>query len=88
VFENRLPRRIFETKRDEVIGKWRRLHNEKLKDLYSDNHIKKNKNGVRPEGRRPPGRSRRRWEDDIKMDLHDVKWKVWKVLAQDRDGLL
>jgi hypothetical protein len=27
--------RIFESKRDEVIGEWRKLHNEELKDLYS-----------------------------------------------------
>jgi hypothetical protein len=28
----------------------------------------------RPEGRRPLGRSRRRWEDNIKMDLQEVGW--------------
>jgi hypothetical protein len=41
----------------------------------------------RPEGKRPLGRSRRRWEDNIKMDLReiwfgDVDWMHW---AQDRD---
>jgi hypothetical protein len=35
VFENRVLRRIFGPKRDEVTGEWRRLHNEELKDLYS-----------------------------------------------------
>jgi hypothetical protein len=35
VFENRVLRRIFGPKRDEVTGKWRRLHNEELSDLYS-----------------------------------------------------
>jgi len=30
--------------------------------------------GVRLEGRTPLGRPRRRWEDNIKMDLRDVKW--------------
>jgi hypothetical protein len=30
VFENRVPRRIFGHKRDEVIGDWRKLHNEEL----------------------------------------------------------
>jgi hypothetical protein len=34
VFENRVLRRIFGPKRDEVTGKWRRLHNEELNDLY------------------------------------------------------
>jgi hypothetical protein len=35
VFENRVLRRIFEPKRDEVTGEWRKLHNEELNDLYS-----------------------------------------------------
>jgi len=34
VFENRVLRRIFGSKRDEVTGEWRKLHNE-LSDLYS-----------------------------------------------------
>jgi len=34
VFENRLLRRIFGPKRDEVTGEWRKLHNEELNDLY------------------------------------------------------
>jgi hypothetical protein len=33
VFENRVPRRIFGPKRDEVTGEWRKLHNEELRDL-------------------------------------------------------
>jgi hypothetical protein len=35
VFGNRVLRRTFGPKRDEVIGEWRKLHNEKLNDLYS-----------------------------------------------------
>jgi hypothetical protein len=35
VFENRVLRKIFGPKRDEVVGEWRRLHNEELNDLYS-----------------------------------------------------
>jgi hypothetical protein len=34
VFENRVLRRIFGPKRDEVTGRWRKLHNEELYDLY------------------------------------------------------
>jgi len=34
VFENRVPRRIFEAKRDEVTGEWRKLHNGELNNLY------------------------------------------------------
>ena len=42
----------------------------------------------KPEGKRPLGRSRRRWEDNIKMDRQEVGWvggKDWIDLAQDRD---
>jgi hypothetical protein len=35
VFENRVSRRIFVSKRDEVTGVWRKRHNEELYDLYS-----------------------------------------------------
>jgi hypothetical protein len=35
VFENRVLRRIFGPKRDEVTAEWRKLHNEELRDLYS-----------------------------------------------------
>jgi hypothetical protein len=41
----------------------------------------------KPEGRRPLGRPRRRWEDGIKMDLEEIVWGgvEWIYLAQDRD---
>jgi hypothetical protein len=40
----------------------------------------------RPEGRRPLGRPRHRWEDNIKVDIQDVGWDMdWIELAQDRD---
>jgi hypothetical protein len=35
VFENRVLRRIFGPKRDEVMGEWRKLHNEELHNLYA-----------------------------------------------------
>ena len=35
VFENRVLRRVFGPKRDEVTGEWRKLYNEELRDLYS-----------------------------------------------------
>jgi hypothetical protein len=35
VFENRVLRRVFGPKREEVTGEWRKLHNEELNDLYS-----------------------------------------------------
>jgi hypothetical protein len=109
VFENRVLRRIFGPKRDEVTGDWRKLQNGVLHGLYSPGIIRVIKaRGMRwvgnvarmgevrdaynilvgmPEGRRPLGRPRRRWEDNIKMDLGetgfgDVDWIHW---AQDRD---
>ena len=39
----------------------------------------------KPEGKRPLGRPRRRWEDNIKMDLQEVGCWDWMDLAQDRD---
>jgi len=39
VFENMVLRRICGPRRDEVTGKWRRLHNEELNDLYSSPNI-------------------------------------------------
>jgi hypothetical protein len=39
VFENRLLRRIFGPKRDKVTGRWRKLHNEKLRNLYFSPNI-------------------------------------------------
>jgi hypothetical protein len=36
---NRMPRRIFETKRDDVTGDWIKLHNEELHNLYSSPSI-------------------------------------------------
>jgi hypothetical protein len=105
VFENRVLRRIFGPKRDEVTGTWRKLHNEELHGLYSSpsivrvikakrmrwaGHVARmgevrgayNILVGRPEGRRPLGILRRRWEDNIKMDLRDVDWIHW---AQDND---
>jgi hypothetical protein len=41
----------------------------------------------KPEGRRPLGRPRRRWVDNIKMDLIEICWDVmdWIDLTEDRD---
>jgi hypothetical protein len=95
VFENRVLRRIFGPKRDEVTGEWRKLHNEKFHNLYSSPDIiwqvksrRKRWAGHvarmgeerkvykvlvgKPEGKRPLGRPRRRWEDGIRMDLSEI----------------
>ena len=42
----------------------------------------------KPEGKRPVGRPRGRWDDNIKMDLQEVGRTCgdWKELAEDRDG--
>jgi hypothetical protein len=41
----------------------------------------------KPEGKRPLGRPRRRWENNIRMDLKEIGWggMDWIDLAQDRD---
>jgi hypothetical protein len=39
VIENRVMRRIFGSKRDEITGEWRKLHNEELNNLYSAPNI-------------------------------------------------
>ena len=102
LFEFRVLRRTFEPRRDEVTGEWRKLHNEELSDLYSLPNIVRVVKSRRmrwegrgrhrvlvgkPEGKRPLGRPRRRWEDTIWMDLQEVggSFGDWMDLAQDRD---
>ncbi|KAJ4438735.1 hypothetical protein ANN_14686 [Periplaneta americana] len=107
---NKVLRKIFGAKRDEVTGEWRKLHNTELHALYSSPDIIRNiksrrlrwaghvarmgesRNAYRvlvgrPEVKRPLGRPRRRWEDNIKMDLREVGYddRDWINLAQDRD---
>jgi hypothetical protein len=100
MFENRVLRRIFGPKRDEVTGEWIKLHNEELHNLYSSPNImwviKPRRmiwarhvawmgevRGVyrvvvgKPVGKRPLGRPRRRWEDNIRMDLQEVGCGMW-----------
>jgi hypothetical protein len=102
-------RRIFESKREEMTGGWRRLHNY-LHNIYNlPNTIRVIKSRRmrwaghvarmgetrnvykiwfgRPGGRRPLGRPRRRWEDNMTMDLRERGWEGenWIHLAPDRD---
>jgi hypothetical protein len=109
VFENRMLRRIFGPKRDEVTGGWRKLYNEELHGLYSSpsivrvikarrmrwvGHVARmgevrgeyNILIGRPEGRRPLGRPRRRWEDNIKMYLREIRFLMWIGLIWLRIG--
>jgi hypothetical protein len=110
VLENKVLRRIFGPKRDEVTGGSRKLRSEELHDLYSSQSIIRimkprrmrwtghvarmgeKGNAYRllvgkPEGKRPLGRPRRRWVDNIKMYLLEIGWGGvdWICLAQDRD---
>jgi hypothetical protein len=85
---------IFEPKRDEVVGDWRKLHNDELHNLccspstigiIKSRRVRWAGHAARmgekrtayrilvgkAEGKRPLGRPRRRWEDNIKMDLRE-----------------
>jgi hypothetical protein len=96
VFINRVLRRIFAPKMDEVTGGWRRLHNKEPYVLYcSPNIIRVIKSrrlkwagyvarmGERraayrvlvgkPQGRRPLGRHKSTWENNIKIYLREVR---------------
>jgi len=111
LLENRVLRRIFGPKREEVTMEWKKLLKEELNDLCSslniDRVIKSRRMGwarhvartverrgvyrvlvSKPEGKRPLGRPRRRWEDNIKMDLQEVVcgFMDWIELAQDRNS--
>jgi len=97
-------RRIFGRRRDEVMGEWRRLHNEELNDLYPSPNIVRviksrtmrwaghvtrmvEKRGLykfmvgKPEGKRPLGTLRRRWVNNIRMDLQEVGCGKWTGLG-------
>jgi hypothetical protein len=110
VFDNRVLRRIYGPKRDEVTAKWRKLHIEELHNLYSSpDIIKQIKSrrmrwaghvarigedrkvykvlGEKPEGKRPLGRPRHRWEDGLRIDLKERLdgGEDWFQVAQDRE---
>jgi hypothetical protein len=92
VFDNMVLRRMFGPKRDEMMGGWRKLLNEELREFYSSPSIirimksrrmkwvghvtrmREKRNAYRllvgkSEGKRSLGRPRRRWVDNIRMDL-------------------
>ena len=88
VSENRVLRRIFGPKRNEVTREWKKLHNEEFNNLYSSLNIVRViksrrmrwaghlvRMGVlvgKSDGKRPLGNPRHRWKNNIKMDLHEV----------------
>jgi hypothetical protein len=83
VFENRMLRRIFGPKRDEVTGEWKKLHSGELHNLCSSpdiiRQIKSRRMVGKPEGKRTLERPKRRWEDGISIDLKGIAWKACGV---------
>jgi len=100
VFENRVSRRIFGPKREEVTREQRKLHNEELnyhcpspnifrviksRRMSWAGHVERMGEKrdiyrvlvVKPERKRPLGRSRFRWEDNIKMGLQEMGCGVY-----------
>jgi hypothetical protein len=97
VFENRVLRKKFGPKRDDVTGDWRKLDIEELHNLCSSPDIIRMINSRRmkwachvarmgetrnayrilvgkPKGKRPLGRPRCRWVDNINRDLREIGW--------------
>jgi hypothetical protein len=67
-----------------------KLKKDEMGGACSTNGGKKNVYGIlvgKPEGKRPLGRPRRRWVDNIKMDLREIGWDGvdWIYMAQDKD---
>jgi hypothetical protein len=96
VFENRVLRRIFGPKREED-GSWRKLRNDELhksRRMRWTGHVARMGEGTgvyrvlvgRPEGKRPLGRPRRMWEDNVKINLREIEIDGTNLirLAQDR----
>jgi hypothetical protein len=99
LFHNRVLRRISGNKRVEMEGGCRRpniIRVIKLRRLSLAGHVARmgelrNADSIlvgKLEGKRPVGRHRRRWEDNIRMDLREIGWEGvnWIHLAQDRDA--
>jgi hypothetical protein len=107
---DRVRRKIFGPKKDEMVGGCRKSRNEELHNVYSSpNIIKmiksrrmrwaghvarmgKNRHSYRilvgkPEGKRPLGILRRRWEDNNKINLREIGWGGMDCifLTQDRE---
>jgi hypothetical protein len=90
VLENRVLRRVFGSKRDEVTRGWRKLQNEELyiirmimsRRMRWAGHVARmvsKMNAYRilvgkPKGKRLLGKPRRMWENNIKMDLREIGW--------------
>ena len=109
LFEKKVLRKVFGTKRDKITGEWRKLHKAELHALCSLPDINRNlksrqlrwaghvacvklsRNAYKvlvgkPEGKRPLGRARHRWKDNINIDLREVGCDAgdWVNLAHDR----
>jgi hypothetical protein len=93
VFENRVLRRVFEPKRDEVAGVWRKLHNEELRNLYSSNIITMMRwaGHVARMGRKGM-HIRYWWESQTERDHYEDQdageWTILKWILERQDGVV
>jgi hypothetical protein len=84
VFENRVLRRIFGPKRDEVTGEWRKLHSEELRNLYSSPDIIRQVKSRRMRGGACGTHGREKctrfwWESPMERDHFEDQGVGWKM---------
>jgi hypothetical protein len=89
--------RMFGPSKGEVTEGWRGLLNDQVKEVKMEKACSMNREMItdtklvgKPQGKRPLGRPRRRWVDNIKMDFGEIRCGGMDLLdlAQNRDQLL
>jgi len=88
VFDNRVLGRIFGSKRDEVTGEWRKLHNEELNDLYSSPNIFR---VIKSRRMRWAGHVARMWDSSgvyrVLVGKHEGKTPIGRLWCRGEDNI-